>query len=394
MNDAALQTTPAVRAYLRRATWGLPKERQQEVWDELEEHLLSRAAQLQVSGLIPSEALKCALAELGSPARVSAGMTGVYLMPKLILIAGASAVALSAALYALAGGNEGKILTLPALSTRPVKPSCARGTVSPNAMIEIVSQKDGVTCYTFTDPSVYAGAFVGLNDLKNAFEANGIKTKFLPNGALEVHYPNAPRRLLNRRFEQGGQGFVDAASLIVSTVREPITPRLELTGFDNPVLTLGTLRLQLGSQEQPVKGAAFYQSLMPTLVGVLTTPDLSKGWEASVGGIDRNTAAAIRFPKHQIQTDLNGGEIVMLLTARNKGLYFADFAPVSSDGRATLYTDQSRLRFVSDVAQLSPHLSGGRIPALLVRVTDVPLRSLKIGIFIPRQATSDAQTAQ
>lgn len=80
----------------------------------------------------------------------------------------------------------------------------------------------------------------------------------------------------------------------------------------------------------------------------------------------------------------------MLLTLRNQGLYFADVAPVDSAGRATLYTDQPQLRFVSNVTQLSPYPSGGRTPALLVRVTDVPLRNLKSGIFVPARTTSDA----
>ena len=41
---AAAHATPTpLAAYLRRATWGLPRARQQELWDELEEHVLTRA---------------------------------------------------------------------------------------------------------------------------------------------------------------------------------------------------------------------------------------------------------------------------------------------------------------------------------------------------------------
>ncbi|WP_019588185.1 hypothetical protein [Deinococcus apachensis] len=57
---------------------------------------------------------------------------------------------------------------------------------------------------------------------------------------------------------------------------------------------------------------------------------------------------------------------------------------------ATFYNNQAHLRFVSTPAQLTPNPINGRIPALLVRVTNVPLRNLKSGIFLPTQRTSDA----
>ena len=52
---------------------------------------------------------------------------------------------------------------------------------------------------------------------------------------------------------------------------------------------------------------------------------------------------------------------------------------------------QARLRFVSNPAQLGPYPSGGRINAMLVKVTNIPLSKLKTGIFLPAQATSDVR---
>ena len=70
-----LTGTPApLEAYLRRATVGLPPERREEVWNELEEHVLNRAEQLEFQGHPPKEALEQALRELGPPLRVSAAM--------------------------------------------------------------------------------------------------------------------------------------------------------------------------------------------------------------------------------------------------------------------------------------------------------------------------------
>ena len=74
----------ALERYLQRATWGLPRARRQELRDELEEHLLTRIHHLMAFGAHPQDALNQALSELGAPERVSAGMTEVYLMPKLL----------------------------------------------------------------------------------------------------------------------------------------------------------------------------------------------------------------------------------------------------------------------------------------------------------------------
>lgn len=382
---SAQSTPPALAAYLRRATWGLPPQRQQELWDELEDHVLTRADGLCLSGLSPSEALSQALRELGPPTRVSAGMTQVYLMPKLILAASAAALALSAALYALAGGG-GTLLTLPALDRQPAKPSCVRGTVPSQEHVTIVSQKGGVTCYTSKNSWVYAGAYIGLDDLQKALEARGLTASFQPSGALDIRFPGGTRHVLFPRFQQTGQGYVDASYLIMKTIGEPV----RLTGYDNPRLALGDLRLQLGSQAQPVSGVDFYGGLVPPLIGALTSPKLEEGWSASFATINRRASSNITLPRHSIQTKLKPGEVVMLLTKQDRQRHFADVAPVNSDGTVALYNDQARLRFVSNVDQLSPDPSGGRIPALLVRVTNVPLNNLKSGIFLPSQPTSDA----
>ena len=134
---------PALEAYLRRATAGLPPAKRQEVWDELEEHVFCRAEQLEWQGAAPEQALAQALAELGPPLRVSAAMNGVHNMPKLISIGGIAALAVTAGLYALAGGGS-QPLILSVRTTQPVKPSCVRGTKPSGPSITIVSEKNGI----------------------------------------------------------------------------------------------------------------------------------------------------------------------------------------------------------------------------------------------------------
>jgi len=83
--------------------------------------------------------------------------------------------------------------------------------------------------------------------------------------------------------------------------------------------------------------------------------------------------------------------VAMLVTRRAGQNYDLDVAPVGSNGQVTFGSAQQRLHFVSDPAQLSPDPVGGRINALLVRVTNIPLSNLKSGIFVPAQINSEAQ---
>ena len=64
MTFTTYQTPAPLEAYLRRAALGLPPERREEVWNELEEHVLCRVEQLEFQGHPPGEALEQALREL------------------------------------------------------------------------------------------------------------------------------------------------------------------------------------------------------------------------------------------------------------------------------------------------------------------------------------------
>ena len=84
--------------------------------------------------------------------------------------------------------------------------------------------------------------------------------------------------------------------------------------------------------------------------------------------------------------------MVLLATRRAGQNYDLAVAPVKADGSVTTWSaTQQHLHFVSDPTQLGPYPIGGRINALLVRVTNIPLSNLKSGIFVPAQIDSDAQ---
>lgn len=386
MTRTAQATPPALTAYLRRATWGLPAGRQQEVWDELEEHVLTRADHLTLCGTPYEQALSQALRELGPPGRVGAGMTQVYLMPKVILTAAAAALAASAAMYAFAGGAGGSV-TLPILTQGPVKPSCVRGTKPVDTNLTIVSEKGGVTCYTFNDKAAYRGAFIPLSSLSAAVTSQGGTVRKLPENRTELQVPQPEggftRWKIRPLFTRSGEGYISAAQVFSFTVGEESGAVLQ--GFRKPVLQLGNLRLQFGNGTISTVGNDFYNGAALEFVSRVVLHTGANG-SYSVSGLTVPMGA----PAHTLQTHLPADEAVMLVTRQAGENYEANIAAVGADGTVTLFNSQRKLRFVTDPAQLGPFPSGGRVNALLVRVTDIPLNHLKKGIFLPAQLTSDA----
>ncbi|MVN85552.1 hypothetical protein GO986_02095 [Deinococcus sp. HMF7620] len=389
MKVQTVATCQALNTYLRRATWGLPAPRRQELWDELEEHALTRAAQLGLHGFSSQDALTQAIRELGPPVRVGLGMAKVYAMPKLLLAAGTLAVALSAALYALAGGRDAVSL-LPVLTQRPAKPTCVRGTVPTSPHIAVVSQQGNVTCYTFNQPGAYGGVFLSGTDLQRAITAQGGQVT-LQNGHLTLSLPGQTTGggSVSAFFSKDGVAYYDAASV----VRSLRTPRpITLQGFRAPQLRVSGLTLQFGAPGTEL-GRAFYNPLGLDLAarllrsGQAAVPvdPLPGEWVAAAPG---QTSTG---PLHAVQTGLPKGEVVMLMTKRDGQNYAVDTAEVQAGGLVQLQSHAATLRFVKDPGQLGPFASGGAVPGLLVRVSGVPLDRLASGIFLPAQATSTAR---
>ncbi|GHG29823.1 hypothetical protein CBQ26_04210 [Deinococcus indicus] len=367
----ATHTTPrALTAYLRRATWGLPEARRQELWDELEEHVLTRADHLTLTGLTPTQATAQAIRELGPPAHVTLGMAKVYIMPNFILAAGTLALALSAGLYALAGSGATST-TLTVVRQAPVKPSCVRGTKPSGDNITIVSEKGGVTCYTFNDHEVNKGVFLKGTDVTRALETQGVTLsrngRSLALGGTSV----------NARFTRDGVAFFDASSVVDLLTR---TRSVRFSGYTSPRMQVGDATLLLNAGPEDI-GAAFYNSSNSVFLSALIGQPV---WGSYFVGTKTG-------PEHLISTRLQKGEAVMLVTSRGGTNFMVDAGKVDAQGRLSVHSQDRQLRFVSSIDQLGPYLSGGRRSALLVRITNVPLSDLKSGVFVPAQATSDAR---
>lgn len=370
MTTAAHTTPRALTAYLTRATWGLPEARRQELWDELEEHILTRADHLTLTGLTPTQATAQAIHELGPPAHVTLGMAQVYTMPKLILTAATLALGISAGLYALAGSGATST-TLTVIRAAPVKPSCVRGTKPSGNDITIVSEKGGITCYTFNDAKMYQGVFLKGTDVTRALDAQGVTlSRDGRSLALAGHSVNA-------RFTRDGATFFDASS-VVDLLTQARSVRF--SGYTSPHVQVGDATLLLNAGTEDI-GAAFYNSsnsvFLSALVGQPVRGSYFVGTKTS--------------PEHLISTGLKTGEAVMLVTSRGGTSFMVDTGKVDARGQLIVHSRDRQLQFVSSLDQLGPYLSGGRRNALLVRITNLPLNDLKSGIFVPDQATSDAR---
>ncbi|SEJ25633.1 hypothetical protein SAMN04488058_105130 [Deinococcus reticulitermitis] len=391
---------PALERYLRCATAGLPPATRQEVWDELEEHVCARAEQLEWQGASPAQALSRALAELGPPLRVSAGMNGVHNMPKMIALAGALLLTATTTIYALSQGQ--RAFEIPVLAERPPSPICVK---TPPQGVRIVGQRGDQTCFEFTNPQAYRGSYISLNRLRDVVTAQGGQAQPLSAESWRITFPGGgPARIMTRvLFTQNGEPYT-SATVLVQAMQGSSSP-IVLQGFRTPRIEAGPVSLQLTGPGAN-SGEQIYQSFVMTLVNALFGTDYPQGG-MGYGTVQGNA-------QHTVRTNLPAGEVVMLVTAEspssepaqvdNTGLpagttapttlsserdYAISFAEVQPGGTVTLKANSPQLEFRKNIAALSP--STARVPALLVRVTNVPLNDLKSGILMPAEPTSDAR---
>lgn len=386
MNTALIRATSALERYLKRATFGLNAERREAVWDELEEHILTRQDGYCLLGHDPETALQLAIRELGPALRVSAGMNRVHNMPKLLSIAAVSV--LSAVLLVQAGGAGKPIPQLPALSSIPELTICVDSktpsgptlTTFQAQSMEVSTNAKGQMCFKAIN-LVGSGAYIGLKDLEAALTAQGLKASSTPAGKFTVLLGQQRQVVLEPEFQYQNQGYVSAASIVRAAALT--NAALSISGYDSPRITLESATFQLGSVAKPVKGGQFYPALYGALLTALLNPDPAQP------SLPMNRYMAGRGATQRVRTPLKPGEAVMLVSRTVTGMYLVDIASVQKDGSAELHTPQRDLRFVDGLDQLTPSRQG-RVNALLVRVTNVPLNQLKTGIFLPAQLTSDA----
>lgn len=379
---AVSATPPALEQYLRRATAGLPPAKRQEVWDELEEHVYCRAEQLEWQGAAPEQALAQALAELGPPLRVSAGMNGVHNMPKLIAVGVVGMLAVSAGLYALAGGS-GRVMTLPVLTEGPLTRCVEKSQPQPD--LKVVHKEEQFICYQ-NDAKTQSGAFVSFGTVKKAVEAMGGKVTTLPNGDLNLAVGNTSSQFWPD-FRLDGEGYTQATKLLSALITlqaEDESVPISIRAMDNPEIQIGDMVIRLVGNDKKASGESLYSDIVISAVRDL----YFEGEDLKVGFSYETHTVPEYGPARTIRTPLKAGEVVMVLALQEKrnNVFQSATAVVDAEGKIQVHgpLQENTLRFVTDPKQLSPLKVGQPWPVLLVKMSNTPLNNLKSGIFLPK----------
>ncbi|WP_189006107.1 permease prefix domain 1-containing protein [Deinococcus malanensis] len=378
-------SSPELRRYLARATRGLWGKRREEVYAELEEHVLERADHLMVFGVPQQEALSRALSELGPPGRLSAGMNQVYLMPKLIQMSALSAltaVLVSLSLSLLAEGNAQV-----AIANLPMPPSCAVSSkgMKSNAMTEIVSQKGNVYCYRFRNAKPMT--YLDLNSLEQTLKPMGVTVSREGKQTL-LKFPGATGTAqLKANTVRGNDRYARLEELPYhfSGTGLPVT----LTGWTNPTVQVGETKFKLGTPGSSVPGSLIYQNVML---------DIGRDLKITGKGVTLSARAwrdssSARYFTHTVQVDAPEGTVVGIFSRDERGSALIDEAPVDGKGQVQLFSSREKLRYVTDPGKLTPYLSSGQGQALLVRLTGLIVapsekQNDKYTVIQPKTATS------
>jgi len=362
MTELTSQGHDELQHYLSRATRGLWGRQREQVRSELEEHLLEHAGGLIVFGTHPDEALSRAIRELGPPERMCSAMNQVYLMPKVIQFSAFSAccallVTLS---LSLPGQGHAQVAVTNLNVDKPVCAVSSAGMKSSN-MIEVLSQKGNLYCYRFRSGN--SSYYFDLNSLERTLKPLGVTVSRLGNRTA-LKFPDARQSTtLRTALDRNGDRFARLQELPFNFVGSglPVT----VTGWTNPVVQVGRISFTLGDASAPAPASVIYESVLLDVIH-----DLNLGGQG-VAVSSRANPASPKLPyfNHTVHVDAPAGTVIGIFSRDARGLPLIDEAPVGAGGRVSLYAPREKLRFVTDAAELTPHLSGGRGQALLVRLT-------------------------
>lgn len=335
--------------YLRRATRGLWGRKKREMWSELEEHALERAHALQVFGLREEDALSRALRDLGPAEAVAGALNGVHTMPSILKTSALAALLTVLGLSVVTGSSAQVSITYDG----PRK-ACSACAPRPSG-----------------DKSV---AWLNNRDLGRQLTAQGIRTRWQGN-TLVVFLPRPDGKgdsLINfdPSLSLGGQPYNTVHYLVFALAG---VPGARVQGYDNPTFTVNGARFTLGTRARPLVGNTVYEPLAgeiadelyrratarkPYAIGLAGRGHLGEGGRT---GLNARVAS----------TPLAEGDIAMIVYRTPNGNPYFDVGPVSAKGAFTYHVGKGTpdLRFVSDPKQLSPYPSGGKVNALLVRLT-------------------------
>jgi hypothetical protein len=271
--------------YVRQATRGLSGQARTDAQMELRGAIEDKAWRLTLLGLEPQEAARAALRDLGSPHAIASGLTRVHTLPKAALAAVLAGVATLLGVQALAAVPVVRAIPDPAYKICVYDEALIGSIRSLERVAELRLQLAQPGGRAKLETECKANSPLPMNDLLrlsdfiSALIAGGIGVRTLPelDGFLYVTFPDyGSERVLNLSEltkKINGQAYVQTSSVMSYLLGFPDLP-LRLTGTTNPVLEIGSAKLQLGTPQTPVLASNIYMStLFESLDTLIATKD-------------------------------------------------------------------------------------------------------------------------
>jgi hypothetical protein len=385
---AAQQVAPALERYLKRATFGLNAERRQAIWDELEEHILTRQDGYCLLGHDPDMALRLAISELGPALKLSAGMNWVHNMPKMILAF--SLTALLGALTAVALSSAPPLVEV--ISQRPIVPECSRLSqpLKYDPTITIISHHGNLYCYTYNQPVQYRGTFVNIDNLATTISGQGISvsSQIIKNGKKKwilTSNNRAKTSLIYSDFMRDGKSYIDLYNLVDGLTA---LGQITVTGYLEPTIQVGDVRFRVPKTPAHAAAAPLWNEEMYDLV-----VKLFRKSNGRVAGSSRALYRPDGMPVHTIQVGGQPDPIYGLIYYDAQEVLIYDFNAVAENGSVEFFSSRQKIEIVTDPKKVTPYFKNGRAQALLIRLSGRidKATGAEYSIIQPSQLTSDAK---
>lgn len=344
MNFREFCSNACLNIYLRRATFGLPKELAEEVWNELEEHALNRALQYELQGMSPPQALQSAMTDLGPPLNVAAQMNKVHNMFKILGLGLIVTLAFSTSFYVLANQPP---TYLPILEEIPVSEVCINSSKKPHPNAQILSKSDGKICFQYKDLSTYQGAFIEASILEKFTNQQGGEMVEIGND-LFFHMADGSLIYSQHVFRKDGKRYIPISSLFNPWHNRKLT----IQSYVPLIISLDGLNITVGKKNS-IASEVFFDDLTPNFANsVLKCIKEKQQFNCHKKSIKLETQRPNQF-QHSIKTKLQAGQAVMIFTHAPQGGYNAFVNPISSKGILKIPSYHKHLQLTTDTLKFT-----------------------------------------
>lgn len=296
-------------------------------------------------------------------------------MPRLIAFGTIGMLAISAGLYALAGGG-GKVLTLPVVTQGPAQ-NCVDAKRKDQPNLPVVSRNQNFICYQ-NDNEKIEGAYISLATARQAIEALGGKLTSPPDGSYRLEAQDGSTSF-RPSFRQGNDYYIPATGLLGMLIRNESRhagKKIVLRHYHKPELSIDGLTFKLSQRVNEPVGRQIYSEVGDMILSQLVYK--GKSYSSTV------SYNAVGDVPHTVRTSLKADEAVLVLARLGDNEFKSVIRPVGLNGELKFYFLPGELRFVNSAEALTPPQSGQATPIMLVRLTNVPLNNLQSGIFLPK----------